>query len=159
MIFNHQPLSVVRLIPFMDFPLYALVSTSGDSILLSSDNRVSTLINSPEFIDLDLGIYPNYLLENHNIFEIFNTEILNKDNIFSADLDPQDLLSDSLLIIRSIEQYKALCDKFNEKNSIRGDLTFDSSSTMVKAIKDSLKVADFVFDLSCNIDKIQNYTS
>ncbi len=101
-----SPLSIVLLASIADFPIYALVAPSGDTIILSQDSRVSTLINTPEIIQNELNQYDQFIVENEDEFILFHDVLA---DLTDDDISPKqqvDLIDNSLIILRSILQFK-----------------------------------------------------
>lgn len=153
------PLSIVLLASIADFPIHALVAPSGDTIILSQDNRVSTLINTPEIIQSVLTQYDRFIIDNESSFILFH-EV--QEELTEDDISPKqhvDLIDDSLIILRSILQYEALVEDLKIQNSKRKiPKELDSSFTMKQAIKHAILIDKLMLDLSANIERLQVQT-
>lgn len=154
-----SPLSIVLLASIADFPIYALVAPSGDTIILSQDSRVSTLINTPEIIQNELNQYDQFIVENEDEFILFHDVLA---DLTDDDISPKqqvDLIDNSLIILRSILQFKTLVEELNIQNSKRKvPKELDRSITMKQAIRHALLIDKLMLDLSANIERLQVQT-
>lgn len=151
------PFSVVLLTPIAEHPIHALVSPSGDSILLSQDTKVSTLVNTPELIAEVLGTYDQFLIKNKIEFKLLTEVVLDlpEEKIFPKVYS--DLLEDSLFIIRGICSFKANLDDANNANAMRATpKEISEESIMKKAVDHSMLLEKLMLDLSSNIERLQS---
>ncbi|WP_180190337.1 hypothetical protein [Acinetobacter sp. YH01009] len=151
------PFSVVLLTPIAEHPIHALVSPSGDSILLSQDTKVSTLVNTPELIAEVLGTYDQFLINNKIEFKLLTEVVLDlpEEKIFPKVYS--DLLEDSLFIIRGICSFKANLDDANNANAMRATpKEISEESIMKKAVDHSMLLEKLMLDLSSNIERLQS---
>lgn len=151
------PFSVVLLSPIAEHPIYALVSPSGDSILLSQDTKVSTLVNIPELIAEELGTYDNFLINHKKEFKLLSEIVLEipEEKIFPK--VQSDLLEDSLFIIRAICSFKTLFEESSNTNTMRANpKVIDESKVMEQAIEHSILLEQLMLDLSSNIERLQS---
>ena len=155
-----RPFTVVLLAPIADHPIHALVAPSGDSILLSQDTKVSTLVNFPIMIDSEYGTYDEFLIEHRNEFILFNqiASELDLEQIFPK--SHSDLLEDSLCIIRSIFAFESFKLEEEQKNASRKEpKEINESYLMKRAIDHAMTLEQDVSDLSSNVERLQSQNS
>ncbi|HCA5182284.1 TPA: hypothetical protein MW242_001889 [Acinetobacter baumannii] len=152
-----SPFTVVKLVSISEYPVHALVSPSGDSILLSQDSKVSTLINTPSLIDAELGTYDEFLLKNKEAFVLYNEAAASMDEQRIFPKHPSDLLEDSIIIIRALIEFSKLKSDEESKNAQRKDIKDVNDEKLMKlAIEHALLLEQLVFDLSSNIERLQS---
>lgn len=155
-----RPFTVVLLAPIAEHPIHALVAPSGDSILLSQDTKVSTLVNFPDMIDSEYGTYDEFLIEHRNGFVLFNqiASELDLEQIFPK--THSDLLEDSLCIIRSIFAYERFKLEEEQKNASRKEpKEINVEYFMKRAIDHAMTLEQDVSDLSSNVERLQSKMS
>lgn len=151
------PFSVVLLTPIAEHPIHALVSPSGDSILLSQDTKVSTLVNVSELIEEDLGTYDHFLIKHKLQFKLFSEVVLDlpDDGLFPK--KHSDLLEDSLFIIRSICSFISFKSDAINMNAMRAvPKEISEANLMIRAIEHATLLEKLMLDLSSNIERLQN---
>lgn len=150
------PFTVVLLVSLAVFPIHALVSPSGDSILLSQDPKVPTLRNIQEIIEDEFTTYDQFLIEYAPEFKLFHEVVLDlsEESIFPK--THSDLLEDSLCIIRSLFAYKDFIEKELTANAMRvNPKDVSEKLIMKKSIEHAILLDKLVIDLSSNIERLQ----
>lgn len=157
MIKQTPPFSVVLMAPIAEHPIHALVSPSGDSILLSQDTKVSTLINLPEFIVENLGTYDHFLTTHKDEFKLLNEVVLSFTDDALFPKSHSDLLEDSLFIIRSICSFSSFKAQEIENNAMRSTPKEISKTYIMKrAVEHARLLEQLMLDLSSNIERLQS---